>query len=566
MVAVFNSKLLLLSVSLSFTLLLTILCENVISGYFYPVPGTPYEPTGKLDYKVEYVNGNIKISIINPSWPDAESNSYVYIPVKFNGQANINIDLGDGFVQTGRPSIYVDWVADRFERAAKGAIKWAKIATAVASIGTHDYVATVFLTANTRSDPDSIIQIYKGIMQTARGQLVDIFLDIIYSSYPQYNLPVNKNDPHWVLPPSSSLIIKIPARVVSGDHAFILKINEIGILDTGATNPLKELDALTRIPSEGINFEWHSFFASDSVPIYQLNDDGYCGFFEELEKQLWNFLNTMKQTLVFYLKWEGSKLSLKVIDPEGNIYLDTEISGNESSITIPDAMPGNWQIRVEAIDIPEEGESYELQIFGAPPSTSIPDFDLKKEFNGRAKKFRKKYALLSGFFDIYVEPTTGSGIKYIQIEDERVAKKFGRIPPMFKIMLYNGTQKFTLSKRSYTVSVENGKLKITIPFSDGIELPVKLNYREIFKEIRNRCFKPEIFRQRKIGECYRNAWKELTRKPKIYSLENGWKLEIKYYDWVFIRNVDSSATETIVTAIGTEGDTVRKAFELDVFS
>lgn len=539
--------------------------QSVFSTCHFPTPATPYNLTDKLDYKVEYVNGNIKISIINPSWPDAETNSYVYIPVEFDGQANINIELGDGFVQTGRPSVYVDWVADRFERAAKGTIRWAKIATAIASIGTHDYITTVFTTASIRSDPDGIIRIYKGIVQTARGELINIFLDIIYNyNAPQYNLPVNKNSPHWVLPPSSSLIIKIPARVVQGDHTFILKINEIGILDTGATNPLKELDALTRTPSEGINFEWHSFSALDSVPVYQIND--YFGLIEELEKEFWSFLNKIRQTLIFFLKWEGSELRLKVIDPEGNIYLETKLSGNESSITIPDAMPGEWTVIVEAVDVPEGGESYELQVFGAPPSTSIPDFDLKKEFNGRIRKFRNRYAYIFGPFDIYVKPTTETGIKHIEIQDERVGKKFRRVPPVLKVILYNDTKRFTLSKKNYNAFVEDGKLKIIIPFSDGIELPVKLNYKKIFREIRNRCMKPEIFRERKFSECYRNAWKELTKKPRIYSLEKGWKLEIRYYDWVFSNNINDGTTETTATAIGTEGDTIKKAFELDVFS
>ncbi|HDD72738.1 MAG TPA: hypothetical protein ENG00_01445, partial [Candidatus Aenigmarchaeota archaeon] len=106
--------------------------------HLYPSEPEP-NVTGVLRTDVRYESGHVIIKYINPSYPEINSNSYVYIPAIVDGESNIVVQLGSGLNQIGPAKIYQEWVGDRFEKTSETAIKWGKIITLLVVVGTGEY-------------------------------------------------------------------------------------------------------------------------------------------------------------------------------------------------------------------------------------------------------------------------------------------------------------------------------------------------------------------------------------------------------------------------------------------
>lgn len=84
----------------------------------------------------------------------------------------------------------------------------------------------------------------------------------------------------------------------------------------------------------------------------------------------------------FSINWKGSEVELSLLDPQGSKITsatdDPDISHAKGSTyeiyRIDNPMPGEWKMRIQAVDVPPDGESVNLNISGlveTPPTVTI---------------------------------------------------------------------------------------------------------------------------------------------------------------------------------------------------
>lgn len=458
-----NSKLIITT-----SLILIFMLASSANATIIPFPEPPENVSGILETRVTYESGYLRIKLINPSFPDVDTNSYMYIPTYFDGEPNLMVQLGNGFKQTGPAQIYQDWVGDHFEETAGKVMAWGKIIQMAAMIGTWDFSYAAVMVSESTSDPYKIIDLYSKITHELRTEALRYFMDIIYNyNAPQYDLPVNSSEPHWLLPPSSGLLIKVPVDVVSGDRTVKIGLNYY-YLDTLATTPLAEWNYMGSKSSDvdggrspTLNYEQIGMF----TPPIQVD----IGIFAEIEsaitnigQQIMSFFISAFNSIVIHIRWEGSDLDLVVIDPNGNIYEGVQIDPVTETITINNPIPGEWRFIIKPVDVSPEGENYTLTIYTLEEEAEIPEIEITKSIEQKPCMSFKPRVKTN------ITATSDTPVSIINLT-ESIPNGWRVMRPWMSLTLHTENQAIPIDKNNYTISIEKDRISLSIDLKNSIE-------------------------------------------------------------------------------------------------
>jgi hypothetical protein len=79
------------------------------------------------------------------------------------------------------------------------------------------------------------------------------------------------------------------------------------------------------------------------------------------------FINGAYQTIKILVGWGGSEFSVQVYKPDGTLYDKYQSDAPPIIIDIPNAEPGQWQLEITAIDVPDDNYPFAL-VVGLPDS------------------------------------------------------------------------------------------------------------------------------------------------------------------------------------------------------
>ncbi|MBI2675728.1 MAG: hypothetical protein HYX24_04680 [Candidatus Aenigmarchaeota archaeon] len=550
-----------------------------IAGAFL---STPYEQDGPLVINGEYKSGFLEIRISNPSSPDVETNSYIYIPEKFehggdltlpDGTAafipngtNIEVTLGDGFEQTGQPEIYPDWIGDAFERGVDEIMKYVKVVEIAVIVNSANpaKAAVMVSGASGEGQVEKILDVYKTSRDNLRAAAMGHFISIITTlQKPDKQLPIDRGKSHWILPPSSALIIKIPVKQKAGNPSYSVMLKEYRMMDTkinaslGERKQLEKWNINVNAFNSGLGsdldfpeFPFKSAQIVDKAVPSVITNEFLGNMPQDIGQQIWSFFESIVKTITISLKFGGSDLDMRVIDPEGNIYYGSPAGDNAEAVTINNAMPGEWKIEVINRDVPPGGEPYSLTVAENDDPLDVLDFDILKslrEIRKRNKPFLKD---VFGIMEVKVKPK-GKDISYLEINDSLNGSRAS----MIQVFLSNGQKEVQLYKEA-AVKSSNGLTQIIIDFSKGIFTD---DYGKILKKINDKtreCYKRGTD-PRTMKECMQNAKEEALRENTIYKLEGDRHIIVRYYNFINFKN-GPITTETKVKGVSTDGSTLIK--------
>ncbi len=175
-------------------------------------------------------------------------------------------------------------------------------------------------------------------------------ISILYSSYNNHHIEAYDASDNLIdsdQGPGNLWTNTMNSMTVSGDNIAYVLIHDEGnywlIDDLVVVDLLRETAAM--LPEE---------YGPILEDLRTINPGGTASFALQIEE--------IAHDLEILLNWGGSELYLALYDPFGNLYGEWQTTSPPMHVSIPAAMPGEWEIVVAAVDVPSGDYPYALVV------------------------------------------------------------------------------------------------------------------------------------------------------------------------------------------------------------